>query len=1054
MGNNFSKITQNRAARYLSACPPGKKRPLLLFFFLQLATLGAFAQITVVGTVNDSKGEVLSAVTVVLKGSSTGASTNSRGKYSISLPDDKGILVFTYIGFKTREVPVAGKTVIDVVLENNDSGLNEVVVVGYGKQKKIDLTGAVDQIDSKFLENRPVPNVSRALEGAIPNLNISYSDGKPTTNPVYNVRGLTSIGAGGAALILIDGVVGDPSTLNPNDIASVTVLKDAASAAIYGSRGVFGVVLITTKTPSKLKSRITYSGNYSLNQRTAIPHIVTDGYLYAKMFDASYSAWTNYTTTASTVGNSGVSFSTTYLDSLKYRSEHPGELPEITIDPSTGNYMYYGNTDWNKQLYVSVIPAMQHSLSASGGNDKVDYAISGMYYKQDGLYRIRSDEYNKYNIRAKGDIHVTDWLTLTSNNVFSSLNYTDPFNSANIWTNLFGAGNGAPMAVMYNPDGTLTKAAANGVGALLGGSQSKTQQNFMQNNIGFIASVIKNSLSIQGDFSYQNAVNEIDGKNVPISYSVKPGLISQLGTSGLSQTTQKTNYYAYNLYSNYKHRFGNHSLEVLIGTNTEISRFNNLTVSRDNLLIPELSDFNVAVGQNSNIVGGGNEWATTGVFSRINYNFKDKYLLEMNGRYDGSSKFPQNKEYGLFPSLSAGWRISGENFMKNTRNWLDNLKLRASYGSLGNSQIAPYLYLEQLKAVISPVVINGSLPPYIRNPAVIPDNFTWETATTSDLGIDVDLLRTRLSASFDVYQRRTTNMITAGPTLPLVFGAAVPNGNNADLNTRGFELSLMWKDQIQTRKPIHYSVRVTLADNVAHITRFNNPLGTLNVNPYTFTPLNYYAGQRVGDIWGYETEGLFTSVDDIKNHADQSFVQVSAANVVLPGDIKFRDLNGDGKINKGQNTLQDHGDLKIIGNSTPRYSFGITTNFDWNNFSLSAFFQGVAKRDWYPSYGSTAFWGQYTIWYGSIPESTLKNNWTVDGNDPNSYWPRYRGPMPYGERELQPQTRYLQNAAYIRLKNLTISYTLPQRVVEKLKGINIQVYLSGQNIWTYSPCSK
>ena len=1029
-----------------------QKRFVYFLFILQFIFISAFSQVTIEGTVKNSEGEPLMGVSVKTKGTGQGTMSDSKGDFHL-IAAENSLLVFTSVRYLSQEIPATSKKHIIVILTDSASTLNEVVVVGYGSQKKINLTGAVDQIDNKYLQNKPVPNVSRALEGVVPNLNIKYSDGSPNSNPTYNIRGLTSIGAGGSALILIDGVVGDPSTLNPNDIETITVLKDAASSAIYGSRGVFGVVLITTKTPNKLKTNITYSSNYSANKRTVIPHVVTDGYQYANLFNQSYSAWYNYTTEPSTVGASGISFSSNYLDSLKYRSEHPGTLPEVTINPSTGEYTYYGNTDWNKLLYADNIPGMQQSLSVSGGNTKADYLISGLYYKQAGIYKIRSDKYNKYNLRAKGDIHVTDWLTFSGNTVFSSIDYTNPFNS-NIWSSLFVSGNGSPMAVMYNPDGTLTKAAANSIGALLGGGQTETQQNYNENNVSFFASIIKNTLTLRGDFSYQNTITQTQVKNVAIPYSIKPGLISQLGSSSLSQTNQKQNYYAYNLYSNYKHNFGNHNLEVLLGGNIEISKFQNLTVSRDNLLIPELSDFNIAVGQNSNIVGGGNEWATTGVFSRINYSFKDKYLLEVNGRYDGASKFPVNKQFGVFPSVSAGWRISEEKFMNGTKSWLNNLKIRASYGSLGNSQIAPYLYLEQLRAVLSPIIINGQLPAYIRNPDVIPDNFTWETATTSDVGIDMDLLDNRLSASFDWYIRKTTNMITAGPTLPLVFGANVPKGNNADLKTRGFELSLLWKDQINTRKNLSYSVRFTLADNVSYITKFNNPLGLLTRNDYTFQPLNYYVGQRVGDIWGYETAGLFTSEEDIQKHADQSFVQVGAANIALPGDIKFKDLNNDGKIDKGKNTLQDHGDQKIIGNSTPRYSFGVTTNLNWNNFSLSAFFQGVAKRDWYPSYGSTSFWGQYTVWYGAIPESTLKNNWTFNGNDPNSYWPRYRGPMPYGERELQPQTRYLQNAAYIRLKSLTISYSLPKPIVEKLKGVNVQFYLSGQNIWTYSPLFK
>jgi len=1052
MKRESTKIGRSFYLNY--ACKIFLRNKLISFLFIfQLFSFGAVAQKTIRGTVKNPNGEALTGVTIRLNGTSVGTTTDSKGHYNLRVLADTGTLIFSYIGYVTRAVPVNNSNIVDITLQENAAGLNEVMVVGYGEQKKADLTGAVDQIDSKYFENRPVPNVSRALQGAIPNLNIDYSDGRPTTSPAWNIRGLTSIGAGGEALILIDGVVGDPSDLNPNDIQSVTVLKDAASAAIYGSRGAFGVVLITTKKPHQASPSITYSGSYSTSQPTAVPHLVTDGYLWAKMFNETYNAWYDYSQSPTTVGGSGLIFSTTYLDSLKYRSEHPGVLPTVTVDPSTGNYVYYGNTDWYKELYVDRIPAMEHSLMISGGSEKIDYLVSGRIYEQGGLFRIRSDKYNRYNLRFKGGIQVTDWLKINGGTDFSSYRYTDPFGSNNIWNTLNVSGYGAPMAVLFNPDGTLTRTAALSVGSLYGENQTRTQQNFIQNNVSFVATLIKNTLDIRGDFTYQNTVQETDVKTVPIQYSVKPNEISEIGSSLLGKTITKQNYFAYNLYANYTHSFGNHNIKVLIGDNLEIDRIGKLGASKDDLLVPELSDLNLAVGQNSTIVGGGSEWATSGVFSRINYNFKDKYLVEINGRYDGSSKFPPSKQFGFFPSVSAGWRLSEENFMKNTRNWLDNFKIRASYGSLGNSQIDPYLYLEQLKANKSKVIVGGVLPYYISNPAALPDNFTWETATTLDFGADIAMFNSKITASFDWYRRQTSNMITPGPILPVVFGASIPKGNYADLSTKGFELSLNWSDQIKLRKPISYSIRLTLADNVAYITRYNNPQGLISPDPYTFVT-NYYSGLRVGDIWGYVTEGLFTSEDDIKNHADQSAILVSSGNKILPGDIKFKDLNHDGKVNKGGQTLQDHGDWIIIGNSQPRFPFGITTNVDWNNFSLSAFFQGVGKRDWYPSYGATAFWGQYSVWYGSIPKHTLKNNWTLDGNNPNSYWPRYEAPLPYGEREMQPQTRYLQNVSYIRLKNLTISYSLPKALAKKLKLVDVQFYLSGQNIWTYSPIYK
>lgn len=1004
----------------------------------------------ITGKVTDVEGNPVSGASVIEKGTNNGTITDEYGGYRLSV-QDKATLIFSAIGFKDLNVQLTPEhQVLDVTLERLENTLSEIVVVGYGTQKKVNLTGSVDQVGSEYFENRPVSNVARAMQGVIPNLNINFTSGRPTANPAWNVRGLTSIGAGGEALILIDGVVGDPRNLNPEDIANVSVLKDAAAAAIYGSRGAFGVILITTKNPGKTKPRVTYNGSYSFNKPVAKPEVVSDGYLWAKMFKESFSSWYDYAQVPNSIGSSGLPFSNSYLDSLKYRSENPGLLPSITVNPVNGNYVYYGNTDWYKELYAPSIPATEHSVSVSGGNETVDYLVSGRMYSQEGIYRIRKDEYKKYDFRIKGGIQATDWLRIKAGSNFSSFNYSDPFRF-NIWEVLNIYGNGTPLAMMYNPDGSMTQTFSNSAGALLGGNEIRTNQTFNQNDVGFTASFLKKKLNINGDFTYQNTAQEVNDKVVPLDYSVKPGVITKSNVSQLARTINKWKYYAVNFYADFTHSFSNHNFKVLLGDNFEVSRYDRLGVSRDNLLVPQLDDFNLAVGDNRAISGGGNEWANNGVFGRINYDYDGKYLLELNGRYDGSSKFPQSKQFGFFPSISMGWNISEENFLKNNLNWLNNFKVRGSYGSLGNSQISPYLFLEQLRASVSPIIIEGTKPTYITNPAALADNFTWETATTVNLGADFYVLTNRLGGSFDWYRRKTYDMVSPGPVLPAVFGTSVPRGNYADLYTKGFEFSVTWRDKVNFVKPLRYGLRFTLADNISYITKYNNPGGLISPEPYTFIT-NYYEGQRVGDIWGYITEGLFTSEDDIKNHADQSFIQVSSGNKTMPGDIKFKDLNGDGKVNKGKQTLDDHGDWRVIGNTRPRYMYGITTDLSWNNFSFEAFFQGVGKRDWY--FNTTEFWGQYSVWYGAIPKHTLENNWTVSEGAPDSYWPRYRGPMVYGERMLQPQTKYLQDVSYIRLKNISLAYNIPTKVIERVRLSRVQFYVSGQNLWTYSPLHK
>lgn len=998
------------------------------------------------GRVVGESGEFLTGVTVQVKGGGAATKTDKKGFFRVSVPEN-AILVLSYVGYKNQEVPVKGNTTIEVVLHPVDSKLEEVVVVGYGTQKKVNLTGAVDQVGSEYFEDRSLPSVTRGMQGVIPNLNIKMTDGKPTRGASFNVRGATSIGSGGSALVLIDGVPGDPSTLNPNDIASVSVLKDASSAAIYGARGSFGVVLITTKIPKKDQVQITYNGSYSINSRTATPDLVWDGYTWAKSFDDNFFGWNDYLTHAQSI-NSQLPFSLEYLDKLKARHDDPN-LPEYSIDPTSGRYEYYSNTDWFKELYRDRVGSTDHSLNISGGSEKVNYMISGRYYGQDGVFRYNPDDFKRYNLRFKGSVKVTDWLTLNSNTDFSTYSYKYPLTAVGgtnaVWRLM--AVTAFPVSPLLNPDGTMTIVGAYSVGDFYyGKSASVAKQNFLRNTLGFDASVIKDKLSLKGDFSYISTNNTEGRTFFPVPYSIIPDQMITSGLNYLADKDQRINYYVANVYSDYKQKFGNHNINALVGWNLEYEQTANRYTQRDGLLTEDVNDFNLATGLNYNVTGGGNDWATVGVFYRLNYSFKDKYLVEFNGRYDGSSKFPTEQAFGFFPSASAGWKISEEHFMEGTRNWLNNLKLRASYGSLGNGNINPYTFLQTISSSRASVIVDGNFPNYISQPGVVPRGLTWEKATTLNFGLDADVLNRRLSLAFDWYQRNTTDMITVGPPLPAVFGAAVPKGNNADLSTKGWELSLTWNDQIATAKPIRYSFRLTLADNVSEITKFYNPNKLLST---------YYKGQKIGEIWGYETLGLFASQEEINNHADQSFIVVSNSNKLLPGDLKFADRNKDGKVNNGKSTVDDPGDLYIIGNSSIRLPYGFTGNVDWNNFSLSFFFQGIGKRDWFPSTEAAFFWGQQNRPYSFLPRFNL-NNYSDENPDVNAYFPRRRGYVALsGSRELAiAQTRYLQDASYIRLKNITLSYSLPKETLNRLKLSSLRVYVSGENLWTYSPMYK
>lgn len=1032
-------------ARYARFCPPVFTAFLFILLMLLQAAVMAYpvSGPEVKGKVTDEKGVPLSGVSVNVKGSSVGTSTGPDGSFTIQLPASEAVLVFSYIGYNTVERNVNGKSPVSIIMTQNDAALQNIVVIGYGTQKKVNLTGAVDQVSGEVLENRPLPNLTRGLQGVIPNLNINMTDGKPIRSATYNVRGATSIGAGGSALVLIDGVPGDPNLINPNDVESVSVLKDAASAAIYGARGTFGVVLITTKKASKNRTKINYSGSVSLNDRTVKPDLVTDGYTWAKGFDSAYYSWNDYKAHPQKA-NSVFPFSLSYLDELKKRHDDPS-LPLVEIDPVSGDYIYYGSTDWLQELYASENPSTEQSLSVSGSSDKVSYYLSGRYMGQHGIFRYNPDKYKTYNLRANGSVQAFKWLKLENDLTYSQVNYFFPIlnhpSNTPVWRRV--SDEAFPIAMLKNPDGTLTQNASIVFGSFVSGNNhSDLNRQQVRNTSRFSTSFLKNRLRISGDLTFMK-VNETENRlYTPIPYSTKPDEMLQRGESKMNQNEDKTNYLGFNIYAEYEQDFGKHFFKGLAGYNYEHSLMKSLFIQRDGLINNSLPDFSLLNGLNYTLRGGGNEWTTLGGFFRFNYNYAEKYLLEINGRYDGTSKFPQDQQFGFFPSASVGWRVSRESFWDNLASTVSNLKFRASYGSLGNGNISPYQFLEVMGVSKLNRVINGVLPDYTQKPNVIPAGLTWEKATSTNLGADIAFLNNRLTATFDWYRRNTTDMFTTGLPLPAVLGASVPKGNYADLKTKGWELSISWNDATGWSKPLRYNFRFTLADNVSYITKYNNPLGLIDT---------YYEGQRLGDIWGFETEGLFKDEDDINAHVDQSYTRVSAANTLLPGDIKFRDLNKDGAINLGKSTLDEPGDRKIIGNELPRYQFSFTMGGEWSNFFINAFFQGVGKRDFWPGTDNSLFWGAYNRPYSWHPVSVESNMWTPE--NPDAYFPRLRGYVALNSRgELQvKQSRYLQNVAYVRLKNLTVGYNLPKAILSKAGMSAARVYFTGQNMWTWSP---
>ena len=1013
----------------------------------------------VTGTVTDTKGAPLQGVTVIIKNSDSMAVstlvTNASGVFNATnlIPGSAYTLHFSHIGYESLEEHnfnfKGGQTLqLSFQLSASNGALEDVVVVGYGTQKKVNLTGSVDQVSGEVFENRAIPNISQGLQGVLPNLNIRLGDGKPTQAPSFNIRGTTSIGQGGSALVLIDGVEGDASMLNPADIATITVLKDAASAAIYGARGSFGVVLITTKNPAKGRTSVTYSVNHSIKKPVALPEFVSDGYTFAKYFNDAWSAWNDYAQTPQNV-NKTVRFSPAYLAEFERRSKDPS-LPKVEVGPN-GEYVYYGSTDWFDELYKKNNTSTEQNISFSGSSEKASYYITGRYFGQEGIFKYNTDDYSMYNFRAKGSIQVFPWLKIDNNTDYSNMKYHNPLNvgeGGSIWRNI--ADEGHNMSPMFNPDGTLSYSAAYTVGDFWYGKNGlDMNRRVMRNTTGFTAEILKNMLRIKGDFTIRNTDVGEQQIRVPVPYSRKPGVIEYVGTNtnDLQENNSKTEYLATNLYGEFETRIKkDHYFKATAGFNYEQSTYSSLRVLRNGLIYEDANNINLALGQSINTAGGWEKWNIAGGFYRLNYGFKDRYLLELNGRYDGSSKFPESERYAFFPSVSAGWRVSKEAFWNVPNTIISDLKFRASYGSLGNGNIGSYVFQEQFGISQSGRIIGGVRPQRTSQPGVLPEGLTWETSTTSNVGMDVAMLSNRLTLVGDAYIRKTTDMFTVGMSLPAVFGTGVPKGNYADLETKGWELTLAWNDQFNvSKKALKYGVRFTVADNVSEITKYNNPDKRLS---------DYYVGQKIGEIWGYTTDGYFTSIDQINKSPKQIITKASNSGQLLPGDIKFSDLNGDNVIDNGLNTVDNPGDRKIIGNASPRYTYGITLDADWNNFFFSAFLQGVGSQDWWPGSEASYFWGLYNRPYNRLPTWHLDNMWSEA--NPNAYLPRLRGyTAQNGAGELaQAQTKYLQNIAYLRLKNIQLGYNLPKSFISRAKMNAARVYVSAENILTWSPLYK
>ncbi len=988
-------------------------------------------------------GESLPGVSILVKGTNQGTTTDNDGKYTLKLPNNNATLVVSFIGYLKQEIAVGGRSVVDLALEVDTKALEEVVVVGYGTQEKVNLTGAVGVADSKRLMNRPIANAGEGLQGVIPNLNVNVRNGDPAQAVVFNIRGYESIN-GGAPLVLVDNVPMDLNRINPNDIESISVLKDASAAAVYGARAAFGVVLVTTKSGKSGKVTVNFGTQTSLAKPIFNMDVVTDPYEFVQARNAA------------NIRTSGVpSYDADMVAGTKAYSENPATAPQWKV--VNGTLRFYGFNNYQEQIMTQFAPTSQHDLSVSGGNEKSKFFVSLGYFSKDGYLREKSknEKFKRYNILMKADFKINDWLSMDSKVVFNSQNSDKP-HFYNWDVNINSLARVPPIMPIQFPDleyyvtpGDRDKYApyigkyfggTNFFPYLLDGGRTTYTNNDIWLTQGVTLTPLK-GLKIRSDFSYNifnRMYQDVQSKVDIVDANLLAANLISNGFSGDDWIRNENNYnqyYVFNAFAEYKLPLPvNHNMTAMVGFNQELGQNRYSGAQARALITPLVTDLNATTGVQQTF-GAKSHVALRGAFYRLNYNYKERYLIELNGRYDGSSRFPQASRFGFFPSFSAGWRISNESFMAGTSRWLDNLKLRASYGTLGNQLLGNnfYPYVATMGSGQSPYMFAGGTIPIVTAAGLVSPSLTWETVVSKNLGIDVTAFKGRLDASLDIFTRDTKDMLM-DVTYPAILGTAAPKENAADLRTKGWELSLTWRDKI--KRDWNYDVTLALSDWTAEITKFNNPTGNLNT---------YYVGQKLGEIWGFETVGIFQTADDVAKAPKQTNIGANWR----PGDIQYADLNGDGNITLGNNTLANPGDRKIIGNSTPRYTFGINGGISYKNFRLGVFFQGIGKKDHWPTSDNWTWFFPFNA--GHVERYYITDTWREDNRD--AYFPAAHIST-NDKKNVQVQSRYLQSAAYIRLKNITFSYDLPTDLLKKIGMSRAQIFTTGMNLWEFTKMRK
>jgi len=1038
---------------------------VVLFFAFGLWTLNATVLpenqkesqqgITITGTVTDDTGGSLPGVNVVVKGTNIGVVADVNGKYSITIPGRDAVLVFSFIGFATQEFAVGDRTNISVTLSEGVAQIEEVVVVGFGTQKKVNLTGAITAVGSEVFENRPVANIGQALQGIVPNLNITVSNGAPNTVPNLNIRGGTTIEQDpnngdhwtvyrNAPLILVDGVEYSATMLNqmnPNDIENMSVIKDASAAAIYGTKASFGVILIQTKSGKfGQKGRVTYTYDLSLDSPSAIPDIL-DAYTIQRA-TVDRRLWTTANAVETAQEQRRLEAIRKYLDDPRPENAWYTE----TTDPLASSIQWVANVNPFDLVLKTITSTHKHNLSLSGGTDRMAYYASLGYHNQDGLYKIGEDQYQRYNAALRVNAKVKDWFNVEARLNYNRTQYEAPYlvgGKGTLWSAMKNETNrNINMPLMTGTNDPIPNTYTDNILSWVSyGARTFNTSTTAALSISPEFIIVPEMLKAKADLSFTPQTT-VENRRSPRHAYVSDSWISTRSEQAEAQEHRgrlyrsNTDTYLINTYLDFNHTFaGIHFVSAIAGFSQESVTFGSTALNLRGLFSPDIQKPSAAddPSLHTNEVGGFRRTGR-GVFGRINYILLDRYLFEVNGRYDGSSRFTPNERYFFFPSFSAGWIVTQEDFMDFSRGWLDHLKIKASWGKLGSQPSGNYPYQETLASGTASYFIDGNWSTYVGAPRLVSPALTWQKAATTNVGVEINVLRNRLQFEYNKYRRKVTDILLAGevqyPSTLGVSDANLPLINSGRMDAYGWELELRWRDRL--RNGISYKVSAVLSDERTKVMEFTGN----STKMLTSSRGNLlYEGMIVGNIWGYETGGILQESDLRPNPATPGAwlfdgPQGSTRPAVWPGQIWLRDLDGSGVIDEGDNTLDNPGDRKILGNNMPRYNYGFTADISWKGFDFNVFVQGVGKRDIWT--GNSSYWG------GNAGSRWMYDrSWTPERT--NAKFPMY-GAAP------ATQSAFMINGAYLRVKQAVLGYTLPQELTGRIGIERLRFSIAGFNL--------